>query len=167
VETVESEYLNGNFARAEQLLEVVLQEGKTLLDRVKVYEVKIQSYISQYRLSEAIETGLEVLEKLGISLFQMSEDPRILIQAIARKLAEENKQIEDLADLPEMTDPYQFATVRILLTVTSAAYITNPALLSRLLFAMVDLCLTYGNHPLAAGVYVHYGIFLTASGDID
>ncbi|OCR02245.1 hypothetical protein BCD67_19775 [Oscillatoriales cyanobacterium USR001] len=167
VETVEAEYLNANFARAEQLLEVVLQEAKTLLDRVKVYEVKIQSYISQYRLSEAIETGLEVLEKLGISLSQMSEDPGILIQAIARKLAEENKQIEDLADLTEMTDPYQFAAIRILLTVTSAAYITNPALLSRLLFAMVDLCLTYGNPPLAAGVYVNYGVFLTVGGDID
>ncbi|MEG4197655.1 protein kinase domain-containing protein [Microcoleus sp. Pol12A5] len=167
VETVEAEYLNANFARAEQLLEVVLQEAKTLLDRVKVYEVKIQSYISQYRFSEAIETGLEVLEKLGISLSEMSEDPGILIQAISRKLAEENKEIEDLANLPEMTYPYHFAAIRILLTVTSAAYITNPALLSRLLFAMVDLCLTYGNPPLAAGVYVHYGIFLTASGDID
>ncbi|MEG4852418.1 AAA family ATPase [Microcoleus sp. B5-D4] len=167
VETVEAEYLNGNFARAEQLLEVVLQEGKTLLDRVKVYEVKIQSYISQYRLSEAIDTGLEVLEKLGISLSKMSENPGILIQVISRKMTEENKQIEDLCDLPEMTDPYKFAAIRILLSVTSAAYITNPALLPRLLFAMVDLCLTYGNPPLAAGVYVHYGIFLTASGDID
>ncbi|MEG3923900.1 MULTISPECIES: protein kinase domain-containing protein [unclassified Microcoleus] len=167
VETVEAEYLNTNFARAEQLLEVVLQEAKTLLDRVKVYEVKIQSYISQYRLSEAIDTGLEVLEKLGISLSKMSENPGILIQVISRKMTEENKQIEDLCDLPEMTDPYQFAAIRILLTVTSAAYITNPALLSRLLFAMVDICLTYGNPPLAAGIYVNYGVFLTVGGDID
>jgi predicted ATPase/serine phosphatase RsbU (regulator of sigma subunit)/tRNA A-37 threonylcarbamoyl transferase component Bud32 len=167
VETVEAEYLNANFEQAEQLLEVVLQETKTLLDRVKVYEVKIQSYISQYRMSEAIETGLEVLEKLGISLSQMSEDSEILLQAIAKKLAEKKQQIEDLADLPEMTDPYQLAAIRILLTVTSAAYITNPAVLSRLLFAMVDLCLTYGNPPLAAGVYVNYGVFLTVGGDID
>ncbi|MEG4442877.1 AAA family ATPase [Microcoleus sp. AT9_B5] len=167
VETVEAEYLNGNFARAEQLLEVVLQEAKTLLDRVKVYEVKIQSYISQYRFSEAIETGLEVLEKLGISLSQILEEPAIGIQAISRKMAEENKEIEDLADLPEMNDHYQFAAIRMLLTVTSAAYMTNPALVSRLLFAMIDICLTYGNPPLAAGVYVHYGMFLTASGDID
>ena len=167
VETVEAEYLNANFARAEQLLEVVLEEAKTLLDRVKVYEVKIQSYISQYRLSEAIEIGLEVLEKLGVLMSQISENPGIIVQEIAIKLAEKNKQIEDLADLPEMTNPYHFAAIRILLTVTSAAYLTNPALLSRLLFAMVDLCLTYGNPPLAAGVYVNYGVFLTASGDID
>ncbi|MEG3956598.1 AAA family ATPase [Microcoleus sp. herbarium2] len=167
VETVEAEYLNANFARAEQLLEVVLEEAKTILDRVKVYEVKIQSYISQYRLSEAIEIGLEVLEKLGVLMSQISEDPGVIVQKIARKLAEENKQIEDLADLPEMTNPYHFAAIRVLLTVTSAAYLTNPALLSRLLLAMVDLCLTYGNPPLAAGVYVNYGVFLTASGDID
>ena len=167
VETVEGEYLNANFARAEQLLEVVLQEAKTLLDRVKVYEVKIQSYISQNEFLEAIQLGIEVLEKLGLSLSKISTNPVILIQEISKKMAEENKQIEDLAYLPEMTDSYHFATIRILLTVTPAAFITNPALKSRLLFAMVDLCLTYGNPPLAAGVYVSYGIFLNASGDID
>jgi predicted ATPase/serine phosphatase RsbU (regulator of sigma subunit)/tRNA A-37 threonylcarbamoyl transferase component Bud32 len=167
VETVEGEYLNANFARAEQLLEVVLQEAKTLLDRVKVYEVKIQSYISQNKFLEAIQLGIEVLEKLGLSLSKISTNPVILIQEIAKTMAEKNKQIEDLAYLPEMTDSYHFATIRILLTVTPAAFITNPALKSRLLFAMVDLCLTYGNPPLAAGVYVSYGIFLNASGDID
>ena len=167
VETVEGEYLNANFARAEQLLEVVLQEAKTLLDRVKVYEVKIQSYISQNKFLEAIQLGIEVLEKLGLSLSKISTNPVILIQEISKRMAEKNKQIEDLAYLPEMTDSYHFATIRILLTVTPAAFITNPTLKSRLLFAMVDLCLTYGNPPLAAGVYVSYGIFLNASGDID
>ena len=167
VETVEAEYLNANCARAEQLLEIVLQEAKTLLDRVKVYEVKIQSDISQYRMSEAIDTGLEVLEKLGVSLSKIYENQGILIQAVSKKMAEANKQIEDLAALPEMTDPYHFAAIRILLTVTSAAYMTNPPLLYRFLFAMVDICLTYGNPPLAAGVYVNYGVFLTASGDMD
>ncbi len=168
VETVEAEYLNTNFAQAEQLAEIVLQQAKTLLDRVKVYEVKIQSYISQFRMSEAIETGLAVLENLGVSLSKTSEDPGILVQAINIKLTEEKKKIEDLATLPEMTDPDKLAAVRILLTVTAAAYITNPALLSRLLFAMVDLCINYGNPPLAAGVYVNYGVFLcTAIGDIN
>ena len=167
VETVEAEYLNANFARAEQLLEVVLQEGTTLLDRVKVYEVKIQSYISQYRLSEAIDIGLEVLGKLGLFLSQMSEIPETLIQEIAIKMAEENKEIEDLADLPEMTDPYQFAVIRIILTVKNAAHIMNPPLGHQFLCAMVDICLTYGNPPLAAAVYVNYGGFLVPTGDVD
>ena len=167
VETVEAEYLNANFARAEQLLEVVLQEAKTLLDRVKVYEVKINSNISQYRFLEAIEIGIEVLEKLGVSLPKMSKNTELLIQKIKIKMAEKTQKIEDLGDLPEMIDPYQAAAIRILLTIKSAADITNSTFLSRLLFAMVDICLTYGNPPLVAGVYVSYGMFLTASGDID
>ena len=93
VETVEAEYLNANLARAEQLLEVVLQQAKTLLDRVKVYEVKIQSYISQYRMSEAIETGIEVLEELGVSLSQISEYEEIIVQEISIKMAEEAKEL--------------------------------------------------------------------------
>ena len=72
-----------------------------------------------------------------------------------------------MATLPEIIDPYQFAAIRIMLTVNSAVYITNPALLLRLLFGMVDLCLTYSNLPLAAAVYANYGIFLTMGGNID
>jgi predicted ATPase len=68
VETVEAEYLNTNFERSEHLSELVLQQAKTLLERVKVYELKIQSYTSQLLMQLAIETGLNVLEKLGVSL---------------------------------------------------------------------------------------------------
>ena len=153
VEAVEAEYLNTNFERAETLSDVVLQQAKSLLEKVNVYETKIKFYVSQNKRQAAIDTALPVLDVLGVSLSQ--EQPKYLI-------------IEDLVNLPEMTDPYQLAAMQILMTVMAPAYVVNPALLPPLGFMMVNLCINYGNSPLAAYAYGFYGLLLCgALEDID
>jgi predicted ATPase len=67
VETTEVAYLCGEFEQVESWAAIVLQEAKTVLDTVKVYEVKIQTYIAQNQLLEAINTALQVLQQFGIS----------------------------------------------------------------------------------------------------
>nr|WP_257236337.1 serine/threonine-protein kinase PknK [Nostoc sp. 'Peltigera malacea cyanobiont' DB3992] len=67
LETTEVAYLCGDFEQVEHWVAIVLQEAKTIFDIVKVYEVKIQTYIAQNQLLKAINTGLQVLQKLGIS----------------------------------------------------------------------------------------------------
>jgi predicted ATPase len=47
LETTEVAYLCGDFEQVEYWVAIVLQEAKTVLDIVKVYEVKIQTYIAQ------------------------------------------------------------------------------------------------------------------------
>jgi len=39
-----------------------------LLDRIKIYELQIQSYQSQSMMTRAIDIGFEALEALGINL---------------------------------------------------------------------------------------------------
>ncbi|HEW98136.1 MAG: hypothetical protein DRR16_26835 [Candidatus Parabeggiatoa sp. nov. 3] len=69
VETLEAAYLNGNPEQANKLSEIVLQQAQTLLDRIKVYQPQIQYYITQNQMQEAIDIGLEVLNRLDIALF--------------------------------------------------------------------------------------------------
>jgi predicted ATPase/signal transduction histidine kinase/tRNA A-37 threonylcarbamoyl transferase component Bud32 len=147
VEAVEAEYLNTNYERAERLSQVVLQRAKTVLDKVKVYETQILFYTAQSQMQAAIDTGLQVLEMLGVSL---SKSPP------------KNMTIEALYNRPEMTDPYQLATMRILTAVISPVHIVNPALLPSIGFTMVNLCVTDGNSPLAAFAYALYGMLLCA-----
>jgi len=145
VETIEVEYLNINFEQAESLFESVIENSQNILDRVKVYEKKIKFYISQSRLREALELDLEVLKMLGVTL---SQSPPTQVK------------IEDLVNLPVMTDPSKIAAMRMLMTATPAAYIADPALLSLIPFTMVNLCLQYGNSPLAIYAYGSYGLVL-------
>jgi serine/threonine protein kinase len=68
LETAEAEYLNVNFSRLESLAQIVFSHAQTLLDRIKIYELQIQSYQSQSMMTRAIDIGFEALEALGINL---------------------------------------------------------------------------------------------------
>ncbi|MBD2016290.1 AAA family ATPase [Microcoleus sp. FACHB-53] len=160
LETVELQYINTQFDQAEKLSAVVLNHAQTLLDKIKVYELKLQSYIAKIQLHDAIETALEILTQLRIDLPQKPSKQRIEEEQKSIELLLRNKQIEDLFVLPEMTDPYKLAAVRILLIVTMPAFITNPPLYSLVTLTAVNLCINYGNPPQAAGVYIFYGKLL-------
>jgi predicted ATPase/signal transduction histidine kinase/CheY-like chemotaxis protein len=160
VETIEAEYLNTNFEQAETLSAIVLQQAKTILNKVKVYELNIQSYIAKLQYKIAIDTALQVLAQLGVVLPQEPSKWKINKEQRAIELLLKDKQIENLANLPEMTDPYKLAAIRIFLTIISATYVTNPPLFSMMALSLVNLFIKYGNSSLAAAGYTLYSLFL-------
>ena len=157
---MELQYLNTHFEMVNQLSTITLQKAKDLLDQVKVYEIKIQSFYAQLQLQSAIDTALEILAKLGVVLPQKPTKRRIHEEQKSIELLLGDKQIEDLANLPVMADPYKLAALRILLSVSTAALITSPPLYPLVMLTSVNLCLKYGNPPLAPAVYVFYGQLL-------
>jgi predicted ATPase/signal transduction histidine kinase/tRNA A-37 threonylcarbamoyl transferase component Bud32 len=153
IEAVEALYLNSNFEQSKVLAEVALQQANTLLEKVKFYELQIQSYVAQNQMEAAIDTGMQVLEMLGCSLEE--ELPSELI-------------IEELATLPAMTDPDKIAALGILNTIITPAYIANPALMQPILLTMINLCIKHGNLPVSTYAYGFYGLLLCGSmGDIE
>ena len=112
--TAESEYLNINYENSRKLIDTVLQQAQTILGKVNVYKLQIQSYNGQNRLVEALNTGLKVLKLLGICFPENPKPLNIVAGLINTKLSLGLKRIEDLANLPEMTDPNQQAAMRIL-----------------------------------------------------
>ncbi len=51
----------------EQLAAIVLQRARTILDKVKIYEIQIQAYVGQNQLLKAVNTALPILDLLGVS----------------------------------------------------------------------------------------------------
>ncbi len=154
LEAAESEFLNSNCTQLHDRLGIlILKKAKTTLDRVKLYELKIQSYIAQNKMQLAINIGLEVLEILEVDLG--AEAPTIT-------------NIEELIDLPEMTDLLQLATLRILNNLSNVAFVSDYSLLLKVVFTMVNLCVRHGNSAFASYTYVYYGVLLCdIVGDID
>ncbi|MBD0263184.1 MAG: AAA family ATPase, partial [Tolypothrix sp. Co-bin9] len=142
---VYAEYLNTNYERSELLSNVVLQQVKTVREKANVYETKIQLYIAQNQMQASIDIGLQFLKMLGISLSK--SPPSQLV-------------IDDLYNLPPMTDPDKLVAMRILKTIWSPAHTTNSSLAPFLVFTMMELCVNYGNSSFAAFAYVLYGFLL-------
>jgi len=159
-EAAEAAYLSGRFDEMERLVESVLNRAKTVLDTVKVYDSRIQAWMSWGEPKEALETGLEVLQLLGIRLV---EDPSQLdVQAGLEETASllAGREIEDLIDLPEMTEPVPLAAIYILVGIYSAAFISKPALMVLIICKIVNLSIAHGNAIWSLLGYVGYGMIL-------
>ena len=150
VESVEAAYLSGEFELMEQLAGTVLLQGRTLLDKIKVYQVKIQAYVVQRRQPEAIAIGREVLAQFGVSFPDNPSELNIQreLEQTAAKLA--GKNIEDLINLPLMTSPEQLAAMRIAASIVPAAFHCAPQLLTPLVLSQINSCIQYGNSPISA-----------------
>ncbi|MEA5553438.1 AAA family ATPase [Anabaena cylindrica UHCC 0172] len=168
IEILEFLYLNSKFEQAEKLADFVLQNARITLDKVKVYELRIQSYRAQLQLELAIDTGLEILNLLGLVLPKQPSRQIILTKHLQIKYLLKKNEVEDLVNLPPMTDSYQLATINILSTIISPAFSTNPQLYYFVILSMNHICIEYGNSALASIAYVYYGSYLSGIlGDVD
>ena len=163
----EAQYLNTNFASSEEIINETLTYAQTSLDKIKVYEIQIQSYTAQNKLVEAIKVGREALELLGIDLPNQVHRETINLQHQQIKNILGHRPIENLANLPLLVDSVHRAALRILAGLFASVYLAQPELLPLYIFTMVKICLEYGNSPQAAIAYSLYGLFLCASGEID
>ncbi|MBD2077109.1 AAA family ATPase [Phormidium sp. FACHB-592] len=159
-ETAEIAYLCGEFEDVEQWAEAVLRAALTVLDTVKVYEVKIQTSIAQSQLLEAINTALQILRQLGINFPETpsQSDVELELDAIASRLGE--KPIRDLSNLPEMIEPDKLEAVRILSRITTVAQIAAPNLMPLFASKQVSLSIQYGNAFSSPVAYANFGLVL-------
>jgi predicted ATPase/signal transduction histidine kinase/tRNA A-37 threonylcarbamoyl transferase component Bud32 len=159
-EAVEAAYLNGDFIAMEQLAEVVLNHAETVLEKVKVYDVKIQAAGAQGNFKQAIKIGLQVLKLLGVIL---PEEPSQLdiqkgFQETASLYVEQ--EIEALISLPDMSEPEPQAAIYILSSISAATFIAAPELMLLVVLSMVNLSIKYGHGTWSAFSYAAYGLVL-------
>ena len=167
-EAAEDALLNGEFERMEELVRVVLGHATSLLDKVQVYKIRLAACSAQNQQREGIQIGLEVLELLGVSLPDQPTQADIAhgLEQTQKILAD--KTIDDLARLPEMTDPQKLAASEILLNLYHHTFTVAPELYLLVVCQFVRLVVQYGNMPLSARAYGGYGVILCGvTGDID
>ncbi len=149
-EAAEAEYCNANFEGAQQQAEVILAKATSDLDRVKVYELKMEMFTSGQQNLAAIDTGMQALQMLGVSLH-----PGMQLQKLP--------SLDELDNCPEMTDPHKLATMRVLMNLLSPVMMAKPEMLLQVILTQVNLCLESGHSAIAALSYSWYGMLLCGS----
>ncbi|WGV28843.1 ATP-binding sensor histidine kinase [Halotia branconii] len=164
----ETAYLAGDFEQMKKFVQIVLTKAKTLLEKVKVYEVKIQADGAQNQALEAVNTALVVLKLLAVEFPENpnQSDIQLAMAELTSSLA--NRQIEELIDLPEMIEGKSLAAMCILSSASGLVYQAVPQLFPLFVLKQIELSLQYGNAPLSAYAYVLYGLMLCGMmGDIE
>lgn len=153
-------YLSGDFEQMEHWSTAVLQHARTAIDKMKVYEVKTQACMAQVKQLEAVKLGLQALQLLGVNLPE-TPTPSDIQQTLAQTAANlTGKNIEDLIDLPFMSESDKLAASRMLTKLGSPTYQSAPTLFPLIVCEQVNLSLNYGNAPFSAYGYVCYGVIL-------
>ncbi len=153
-EAVEAEYLSANYERAALLSREVLKHTNDIFTRSHIHELRILFLTAQSEEISAIESGMEALEELGITI---SEDLPALEQ---QELKELTSRVKSFERLPAMSDPRQLASLRILMQLAAPALRVNHRLLKSIIGKMVLLTVEHGNSPMAAFAYGWYGAIL-------
>lgn len=158
-------YLSGDFQKMDTLVALVLKHARTVLDRVNAYQTKIQAFMAQSKLTDALNTAVEIVNKLGVSIPKRPKTRHILAETFRTKWALRGKTIESLIDLPQMTDPHKLAALQLMSLAITPAYFTSPAFFAVLINKMVALSVIYGNASVSSVAYVFYAMLLCIKPD--
>ncbi|MDZ8188808.1 MAG: AAA family ATPase [Nostoc sp. ChiSLP02] len=164
-ETLELLYLNTKFDRIEKFSEIILEKAKNILDKVKVYQIKISYYYTIFESHKSINTAFGILQKLGINIFIQVDNVNTRLEEQQKYIKSflKNQNVEYLINLPQILEPEKLSAIQILQQIASATNTTNFPLFVEVILTLVDLCLKYGNSPQSSSIYVTYGVLLCAS----
>ena len=167
VETLELLSLNTKFDRIEQFSSTILSKTKNVIEKIKIYQIKISYYYTIFEIKTAINTAFEILSDLGIDIPETNKylnlDDRIKQQKESIKLLFKDKKNEYLANLPVIKDEYKLGIIQILQQIAAATHATNFPLFVELILIQLNICVKYGNSPQASSIYVTYGMLLCAT----
>jgi PAS domain S-box-containing protein len=163
----ETALLRGDLEIVPALIEVVLEQSKNTIDRLKAYEIIIQFHTIQKQYQQAIARGLEILQQLGVKLIPRPNRLVLIQELMKTKIALSGQSPEKLLGLADVVIPEKLAALRIMDSLQMTAYLSSPKLMVLLTAVGIRLTLQYGNSPWAAGFYAHYCMILSSLGKLE
>ena len=160
LESIETEFLAGNFEQAEDLVKIGFSNAKSSLDRAKIIAIQLTHYQNKALYQKAIQVGIEGLKLLGLELSIMPNEAELEAMALAVKKTLNQRAVAGLIDAPLIVDEERQMPIKLLMNMVPPTYLTNQELLVLVVLHMTNLCLQYGNTNVAGFVYVWYGTIL-------
>jgi PAS domain S-box-containing protein len=142
--------LEGNLSQAETLALTAEANARTLLEKARIMNTRMDSYVIQNQLDQVIELGIAALRLLDFELE-------------IEKLS--SSMVEALFQAPEMTDPTALTVCRFAEPLISAAFAGNTAWLEQFVYFYLHLFSEFGNPPGASFIYSAYAIHLLSQFD--
>jgi PAS domain S-box-containing protein len=154
----ECEFLTGALTEAEQRLAALSTRAANTVERATVACLRVDLYTTLDQSSRAIAVGLDYLRHLGIdwSPHPTEEETRREYERIWSQLG--SRMIEDLIELPLMSDPASLATMDVLTKIGPPSLHTDAHLFSLVICRAINLSLESGNCDGSCFAYVRLGM---------
>jgi PAS domain S-box-containing protein len=154
----ECEFLTGELAAADQRLMMLSCRAANTVERSTVTCLRADLYLTLDQSDRAVAVCLDYLRHLGVEWapHPTAEEAGREYKRIWKKLG--SRAIEELIELPLMSEPASLATLDVLTKVLTSAMYTDANLLSLALCRAVNLSLEHGNSDGSCYAYVYLGM---------
>ena len=163
-------YLLGDHGAADRSFDVLLERARTTHEKIELYTIKTQLRRHAIQYDAAVEVGIEGLAVAGIQFPAPRDDEALraevqkVVPGLEARLAEH--RIEDLIDLPTMSDAHQLALMNLLEELSVLGVFFSPPFIHLATLTMLDVTLEHGSCPATSSAYILYGMYLsTECGD--
>jgi PAS domain S-box-containing protein len=156
LQRAECEFLTGRLAAAEERLTALATRAVHTVEHATVACLRVDLYTTLDRLGRAVDVGLDYLRHVGVdcSPHPTDEDARHEYDHIWAQLG--SRTIEELVELPLMTDPASLATLDVLIKLMGPAYfLTDLNLVAVTVCRAVNLSLERGNCDASCIAYIY------------
>jgi predicted ATPase/signal transduction histidine kinase/PAS domain-containing protein len=154
----ECEFLTGELAAAAERLTMLSSRAANTVERATVACLRVDLYTTLNQSDRAVAVCLDDLRSMGVEWppHPTEEEGRREYERIWSQLG--SRAIEELIELPLMSDPVSLATLDVLTKVLPPALFTDANLLSLVICRAVNLSLEHGNSDGSCFAYVWLGI---------
>jgi PAS domain S-box-containing protein len=160
LERAECELLSGNFEKAEQLIAELLHRAASKVCQATAYHLKILLHTVKSENAQAVDSALTCLRLFGIDLPARPPEEQVQAEYETVWQSLNGRPIEDLIDLPLMTDPDLQAVMQVLSAIVGPAYRTDFQLHCLLVCRMVNVSTQHGPCGASAHGFAYLGIIL-------
>ena len=156
----ECELLTGDVEAAEERLSKLACRAANLVDMAAVAGLRLDLYTTLDRSERSVEVCLEYLRRIGIqwSSHPTQDEVRQEYEQLWRQIG--SRMVEDLIDLPPMSEPDWRATLDVLASAVSPAMFTDQKLYYLMAGRMANISLEHGNSDGSCLAYVYLGTIL-------
>lgn len=153
----ECEYLIGNRDGAERALTNLSRRATHEAQRAAAARVKIHLHVTASQPERAIEAGMEALHRFDIELAAHPSRQGVVREYDRMSQSLGGRRIEELFDLPIMTDPVWRGAMEVLQAMLVPALFTDLNLYGLIACHMAQISVRHGNTDASCYAYVTLG----------
>jgi predicted ATPase/GAF domain-containing protein len=156
----EALFVTGDFTAAAAAFTDLLASARDDRERSVVVDLQVNLEVHLGNLHAAQAIGLAGLRSLGLELKARPAIPTLIAEFMRTRAAIGKRRPEDLLDLPALQDDDVRHRLKLLYSISSAAFQVDFRLMVQIALRTTRMSLVHGNSPLAAAEYISYGLMI-------
>jgi len=160
--SMEVEKIIGNFDELEFLMKEVLDNGRSLHDKLQAYCSHMSSLCGRSRFNEAINVGLNVLDLLNVKLPRKAGLLRVFFSFLQTNRQLRHLVVTDILWMPFMTHPDVSAAMHVLSVMFASAFPSGSPYAVLISTTMVKLTLKYGLSAFSSAAFAFHSLMVAS-----